>query len=257
MKDKRVNLLYGLHTIEAALETSPELILQLWADEKRHDARLEKIVHTAQRAGIHTNRVSRKKLIQLLGEDKPAQGLVAKVKPAVTGDEQGLIAMLDNLDSSPFLLVLDGIQDPHNLGACLRTAEAAGVQAVILSKDRSAPLTAVARRAAAGAAERLPLFEVTNLARCLKVLKDKGIWIMGASGTAGHSVYQTDMRGSLAVVVGSEGQGMRRLTREQCDLQLRIPMMGAMESLNVSVATGIILFEARRQRTDITAVPLT
>ncbi|GMR20614.1 MAG: 23S rRNA (guanosine(2251)-2'-O)-methyltransferase RlmB [Gammaproteobacteria bacterium] len=251
MKDKRFNLLYGLHTIEAVLEASPDLMLQLWADEKRHDARIERIVHAAQQAGIHTNRVSRKKLIQLLGEGRPAQGLVAKVKPAATGNEQGLIAMLDNLDSSPFLLVLDGIQDPHNLGACLRTAEAAGVQAVILPKDRSAPLTAVARRAAVGAAERLPLFEVTNLARCLKALKDKGVWIMGASGTAEHTLYQTDMRGPLAMVVGSEGQGMRRLTREQCDLQLRIPMMGAMESLNVSVATGIMLFEARRQRTNI------
>lgn len=167
----------------------------------------------------------------------------------VTVQPEGfLFELLDNLDEPPFLLILDGVQDPHNLGACMRSADGAGVQAVIVPKDRSATLTDVVRQVACGGAENVPLIEVTNLARCMRKLKDRNIWLAGAADEAEKLFYEIDLKGPMAIVMGSEGKGLRRLTRESCDFLGKIPMHGKVSSLNVSVATGICLFEALRQR---------
>ena len=162
--------------------------------------------------------------------------------------EDDLHTLLDQLEEPPLLLILDGVQDPHNLGACLRTADAAGVQAVVVPKDRSVGLTEVARVVACGAAEVVPLIQVTNLARCLKALKKRGIWLVGTTDKAGQSLYEIDLNGPLGVVMGAEGRGLRRLVAEQCDFLVNIPMQGVVPCLNVSVATGVCLFEAVRQR---------
>jgi 23S rRNA (guanosine2251-2'-O)-methyltransferase len=183
-----------------------------------------------------------------LAEGVRHQGVIARVRrQAAKIDEHNLLSALTRT-VNPLVLVLDGVQDPHNLGACLRSAAAAGALAVIVPRDNSAPLTPVARRAAAGAAESLPLVTVTNLARTLRDLKEAGVWIYGASHDAEASLYETDLRGPVALVLGGEGKGLRRLTREHCDGLFRIPMSGAVESLNVSVAAGISLFEVMRQR---------
>jgi len=173
---------------------------------------------------------------------------VVEVPAAETGGERQLDDFLHTLRSPALLLVLDGVTDPHNLGACLRTADAAGVQAVILPKDRSAGLTPVVRKVACGAAEHLPVFAVTNLARALRTLQAAGLWVYGAAGEAEKSLYDVDFTGSVALVLGAEGSGLRRLTREHCDALVKIPMTGSVESLNVSVATGVLLYEVVRQR---------
>jgi 23S rRNA (guanosine2251-2'-O)-methyltransferase len=175
------------------------------------------------------------------------QGIVARVKPGRQYQESDLPDLLESLDS-PFLLILDGITDPHNLGACLRSADAAGVHAVIVPRDRSAQLNATAKKVASGAAEHVPLITVTNLARTMRVLQDANVWIVGTAGEADHNLYQSKMTGPMALVMGAEGEGMRRLTREHCDELISIPMSGSVSSLNVSVATGVCLFEAVRQR---------
>jgi 23S rRNA (guanosine2251-2'-O)-methyltransferase len=166
-----------------------------------------------------------------------------------TLDENGLLDLVERIVGPPFLLVLDGVQDPHNLGACMRTAEAAGVHALVAPKDRAVALTETVSRIACGAAEKLPFAQVTNLARVLDQLKERGIWVIGAVSEAKESLYDVDLSGPLAMVMGFEGTGLRRLTREKCDSLVRIPMLGTIESLNVSVATGVCLFEAVRQRT--------
>ncbi len=165
-------------------------------------------------------------------------------------DDNGLFDLLDKLKTPPFLLVLDGVQDPHNLGACMRTAEAAGVHAIIAPRDRAVSVTDTVSRIACGAAEKLPFAQITNLARVLDQLKERGIWTVGAASEATQSLFATDLSGPLAIVIGFEGSGLRRLTREKCDMLVQIPMLGTMESLNVSVATGVCLFEAVRQRLD-------
>ncbi len=176
------------------------------------------------------------------------QGVVAGFRASNIASEARLDAILDAMENTPLLLVLDGVQDPHNLGACLRTAEAAGVDLVVICKDRSAGITPVVRRAASGAAETLSVIQATNLARVLRTLKKRGIWLAGTSDVANESLYATDLTGPLALVMGSEGSGLRRLTSELCDYLISIPMAGQVESLNVSVATGVCLFEINRQR---------
>ena len=176
------------------------------------------------------------------------QGIVARVKPGRQYQETDLPDLLASLDHPPFLLILDGVTDPHNLGACLRSADAAGIDAVIVPRDRSAQLNATAKKVACGAAESVPLIRVTNLARTMRLLQEENIWIIGTAGEADHSLYQSKMAGAMALVMGAEGDGMRRLTREHCDELISIPMAGSVSSLNVSVATGICLFEAVRQR---------
>jgi 23S rRNA (guanosine2251-2'-O)-methyltransferase len=241
------NWVYGLHAIGAVLDRAPERILEMWMAAPRDDARARSLRERALAAGVRVQSAGNEALAKLVGE-AAHQGAVAAVRPLKPWDEHDLAAELSNLHD-PLLLVLDGVTDPHNLGACLRTADAAGSQAVIIPKDRAAPVDGTVRKVAAGAAEFIPVAAVTNLARTLDMLKEKGILVVGTDGEAEMGLYAADLTGPLALVMGAEGAGMRRLTRERCDFLVRIPMAGHAESLNVSVAAGVALFEARRQRT--------
>ncbi|WP_018234008.1 23S rRNA (guanosine(2251)-2'-O)-methyltransferase RlmB [Thioalkalivibrio thiocyanodenitrificans] len=237
---------FGLHAVLAALRRRPVPVQTLWVDAGRRDARIREILEAARNARVPVERVDGEALDRLCPGERH-QGVVAVCEapePATEADLPDLVARA----GSPLLLVLDGVTDPHNLGACLRTADAAGVTAVIVPRDRAAGLTPVARKVASGAAESVPFVQVTNLARTLDQLKEAGVWVVGTSDDAPQDLYQADLKGPLALVLGAEGQGMRRLTRERCDLLVHIPMQGTVESLNVSVATGVCLFEAMRQR---------
>jgi len=246
--DSKRNYVYGLHAVKAALERAPERVLELWIAQSRDaEARVAELKDQAQRAGVHVHAVSADALLKLVG-DVVHQGAVAAMRPLKGWDEHDLADLLDRLKVEPLLLILDGVTDPHNLGACLRTADAAGAQAVIIPKDRAATLDSVARKVAAGAAEFVPVVSVTNLARTLESLKQRGVWIVGTEGEAVQSLFSADLKRPLALVLGAEGSGMRRLTREKCDFLVRIPMAGHVESLNVSVTAGIALFEVLRQR---------
>ena len=246
LKTKR-NLVYGLHAINAVLLRSPERMLELWLAQPRDDTRARELKQNAEIAGVHVHTVAADVLAKMAG-DVNHQGAVAAVRPLKPWDEDDLAEALQGLAEDALLLILDGVTDPHNLGACLRTAEACGVHAVILPKDRSAAVDGVVRKVAAGAAEFVPVASVTNLTRTLDSLKRGGIWVVGLDGEAAQSLYAADLKRPLAVVMGAEAAGMRRLTRERCDFVVRIPMIGQVESLNVSVAAGVALFEARRQR---------
>lgn len=238
---------FGLHAVQTLLKSAPQRVHELLVLQGRHDHRLQKVLQVAQQHEIPVRRVSRKELDKLVEGNH--QGVVVFSEPGDVYDEAFLERLLNQTEATPFLLVLDGVTDPHNLGACLRSAEAAGVQAVIVPKDRSVGLNATVCKVACGAAEVLPLVAVTNLSRVLATLQQRGVWTVGAAGEAQHSVYQVDLKGPLALVMGAEGKGLRRLTREHCDSLVNIPMLGtAVSSLNVSVATGICLFEAVRQR---------
>jgi 23S rRNA (guanosine2251-2'-O)-methyltransferase len=245
--DHKRELVYGLHAVRAVIDRAPERLLELWMAEPRQDARARDLQSRAQAAGLKVQRVGNDSLAKLAG-DVAHQGVVAAVRPLKPWDEEMLIASLQEDAPDPLLLVLDGVTDPHNLGACLRTADAAGARAVILPKDRSASVDAVARKVAAGAAEFIPVVPVTNLARALGRLKQSGIWVVGTDGEAPQPLYAADLNRPLALVLGAEGEGMRRLTRDCCDFLVHIPMAGQVESLNVSVAAGVALFEAGRQR---------
>jgi 23S rRNA (guanosine2251-2'-O)-methyltransferase len=242
---------FGLHAVGSLLQRDPARVSVLLALESRSDARMESVLQLAEKANVPVRRVSRRELDELV-PGVSHQGVIAEMGGAPGLGERDLPDFVESLGRSALLLILDGVQDPHNLGACLRSAAAAGVDAVIVPKDRSAPLSAVARKVACGAADTLPLVRVTNLARTLRAIRDQGVWIYGAAGEAEQSLYDVDLGGGpLALVLGGEGKGLRRLTRELCDALLAIPMAGAMSSLNVSVATGICLFEARRQRLSV------
>jgi 23S rRNA (guanosine2251-2'-O)-methyltransferase len=232
--------------VGAVIERAPERLLELWMAEPRQDARAAALRNRAQTADIRVQILSAESLAKLVG-DVVHQGVVAAVRPLKPWDERDLLAAISKIDS-PLLLILDGVTDPHNLGACLRTADAAGAQAVVLPKDRAASVDGVVRKVAAGAAEFVPVVTVTNLARTLGQLKERGIWLVGTAGDAPQTLYGADLNRPLALVLGAEGDGMRRLTRESCDFLVRIPMAGQVESLNVSVAAGVALFEAKRQR---------
>lgn len=245
MKDSE--WVYGLHAVQAVLKSAPQRVQELFMLQGRSDQRLQKIANAAQSNDIRCQFVNRAKLDELVDEENH-QGVVARCTPGETYDETFLFQLLEDLQQPAFLLILDGVTDPHNLGACLRTAEAAGVHAVIAPKDKSAGLTSVARKVACGAAEVLPFIPVTNLARTLKKLQDSGVWLFGAAGEAEQSVYQANLTGPIGILMGAEGDGLRRLTQETCDHLMNIPMAGTVSSLNVSVATGVCLFEAVRQR---------
>jgi 23S rRNA (guanosine2251-2'-O)-methyltransferase len=245
--ESRRNFVYGLHAVNAVLDRSPERLLELWLAQPRDNARIRDLQERAQNVGVRVQSASGEALAKLVG-DVVHQGAVASVRPLKGWDEHELLAALAQAAGEPLLLVLDGVTDPHNLGACLRTADAAGAHAVLIPKDRAAAVDGVVRKVAAGAAEFTPVATVTNLARTLDVLKERGIWVVGTDGEAPQTLYAADLKRPLALVLGAEGFGMRRLTRERCDFLVRIPMAGHVESLNVSVAAGIALFEARRQR---------
>lgn len=241
---------YGIHSLTAIVNNEPERLIEIYALKGRQDDRVTPIINQAYALGVSVQFMSRKALDDK-SKGEQHQGIMARVKAAKQKDEADLATLLEDLNNRnvpPFLLVLDGVTDPHNLGAVLRTADAAGVHGVIVPKDRSAKLTGTARKVACGAAEVMPLFVVTNLARSLKSLQDAGVWIIGTAGEAEQDVFEKPLTGPLALVMGAEGTGMRRLTRENCDDLVKIPMAGSVSSLNVSVATGVILYEAVRQR---------
>lgn len=245
-----VELAYGIHSVAAILQHEPERVIEVYVLKGRDDDRVVPIVADAQSLGVSIQYMSRKALDDK-SEGEQHQGIMAKVKAGKQKDESDLKDIIDAkvaAGKAPFLLILDGVTDPHNLGAVIRTADAAGVDAVIVPKDKSAKLTSVTRKVACGAAEVMPLIVVTNLARTLKMLQDEQVWIIGTAGEAEQDVFQMKFDGPLAIVMGAEGSGMRRLTREHCDQLVKIPMAGTVSSLNVSVATGVILFEAVRQR---------
>jgi len=238
--------IYGIHAVKAVLEKDPARFIEAFVLKGRQDDRLMPLLNQLQNFGVSIQQMGRKAL-----DDKAKganhQGIIAKVKPAKTLNENDLDTILTQSEQ-PLFLILDGVTDPHNLGACLRNADAAGVAAVIVPKDKSAPLSATVSKVACGAAETVPLIRVTNLARTMRMMQEQGVWIVGTAGEATHDIYQAKLTGSLAIVMGAEGDGMRRLTRETCDDLIKIPMAGTVSSLNVSVASGICLFEAVRQR---------
>jgi 23S rRNA (guanosine2251-2'-O)-methyltransferase len=245
--DSKRNFVYGLHAVSAALERAPERVLELWIASARDDGRVRQLKELAERAGVHVHAVTADALAKLVG-DVAHQGTAAAMRPLKAWDEHDLTKALEQLTVDPLLLVLDGVTDPHNLGACLRTADAAGAHAVVIPKDRSATVDGVVRKVSAGAAEFIPVASVTNLARALEALKERGIWVVGTDGEAEKTLFSADLKRPLAMVLGAEGSGMRRLTKDKCDFLVRIPMAGHTPSLNVSVAAGIALFEAVRQR---------
>jgi 23S rRNA (guanosine2251-2'-O)-methyltransferase len=239
--------IFGVHAVTSLLENNPERIIRLQILSNRDDKKLQHIVQLAKTIDVPITLRERRHLDDL-AKGGVHQGVIAECKPAPQRHEDDLAALLDSLDAAPFLLLLDGITDPHNLGAILRTADAAGVHAVVAPKDRSAALNPTVRKVACGAAERVPFITVTNLARTMRELKEREIWIVGTAGEVDDTVYSGQLTGPLALVIGAEGEGMRRLTREHCDQLVQIPMFGSVSSLNASVATGVCLFEAVRQR---------
>lgn len=242
------DVVFGIHAVSALLSRAPQDVLEVFAMKDREDKRMQPLLQQARQLGISIQFCNRKTLDDMTGGQH--QGIVAKARLNTGGTEADLAALLDK-EAKPFLLVLDGVTDPHNLGAILRSADAAGVHAVIAPKDRSVKLTSVVRKVACGAAESVPFITVTNLARTLRQLQEAGVWVVGTAGETETLVYQADLKGPLALVLGAEGEGLRRLTRETCDALVKIPMFGLVSSLNVSVAAGICLFEAVRQRTAV------
>ena len=244
-----MSVLAGIHAVKHALEANEPVDELLIEKGKRHP-RINELIHLAKKQGIRFSFVPKQALIRL-ADGVPHQGVVAKVGAAGAIRAKSFDALLADLDmgEQPRLLLLDQVTDPHNLGACIRTAEAAGCSAVIVPKDHAASLNSpVVAKSASGAMASLPIVQVTNLVRTIKQLQDKGFWVAGMAGEASDAIYDVDLSGATALVMGSEGKGMRRLVREACDQLIKIPMPGTMESLNVSVATGVALFELTRQQ---------
>ena len=250
-----MQLIYGLHAVDGLLRSNPKSVQRLWVQSGREDKRIAALVALAQNQGVPVARQPRQDLDGMVSGRH--QGVVAEAFDIpVSGDmnqsnlwqEQDLLRVVDNKEGPLLLLVLDGVTDPHNLGACLRSADAAGVDAVVVPKDKSADLTPTVRKVACGAAEVVPFVRVTNISRTLQALQERGVWLYGTAGESEKSIYDSDLSGSIALVMGAEGSGLRRLTREQCDFLVNLPMAGSVSSLNVSVATGICLFEIVRQR---------
>ncbi|MCE0463067.1 MULTISPECIES: 23S rRNA (guanosine(2251)-2'-O)-methyltransferase RlmB [Pseudomonas] len=238
--------IYGVHAVEALLRHHPKRVKQIWLAEGRSEPRVQTLVELANENRVAIGQAERREMDAWV--EGVHQGVVAEVSPSQVWGEAMLDELLDRTEGAPLLLVLDGVTDPHNLGACLRSADAAGALAVIVPKDKSATLTPVVRKVACGAAEVIPLVAVTNLARTLEKLQQRGLWVVGTAGEAEVSLYDQDLTGPTILIMGAEGKGMRRLTREHCDYLVKLPMAGSVSSLNVSVATGVCLFEAMRQR---------
>lgn len=241
-------LIYGFHAVLGRLRRDPEAVFELYVSGLRHDARMREVLELAESLGLKVTRIDHQRLDGMVGTRRH-QGVIARVdaKQRMTVLDD-VLASLPSFPEPALLLVLDGVQDPHNLGACLRVADAAGAHAVIAPKDRAASLNATAIKVASGAADTVPYVTVTNLSRALKQMKDAGIWVIGAVGEAEKNLFDIDLKGPVAWALGAEGDGLRRLTRATCDELVRIPMQGNVESLNVSVASGICLFETFRQR---------
>jgi len=237
---------FGIHAVRSLLQRAPARLRRLMIDSKREDARIRELLQLAQAAGVKAERVDAKAIAARVGE-AAHQGVIAEVESMPAWQEADLLQALTG-QRNPLVLLLDGVQDPHNLGACLRTADACGALAVVVPKDRAAGMNATVRKVAAGAAETTPLVSVTNLSRSMKLLKEAGLWIAGADMTGEKMAWQADLGGSLALVMGGEGEGLRDLTRRHCDFVVRLPQVGSVESLNVSVACGMLLYEAQRQR---------
>jgi len=237
----------GLHAAKGALEHTPDKVTAAWLDVQRGDSRLGELRRQLERAGVTVHAANRKQLEQLAGGQQH-QGVVLEMDLPRELGENELWAALEGLAGPALFLVLDHVQDPHNLGACLRSADAVGVHGVVLTKDQAVGITPTVAKVASGAAETVPVYRVTNLARTLEGFKQRGVWVAGAAGEADQTLYQADLRVPLALVVGAEGKGLRRLTRVCCDLLIKIPMKGRVESLNLSVATGVMLYEVVRQR---------
>ena len=239
--------IYGFHSIEAQLNSNPECILNVFVQTGRSDSRMSEMTSFLNTQKINFSKIDKNKLDRLT-RGEPHQGIVAEViLPPLLGQE-ALIDFVTKLSSSPLILMLDSIQDPRNLGACLRCANAAGVDCVVVNKDGSAPINAVVHKTSSGAINQLKIFQVTNLVRTIKALKDKKLWVLGLDGRASTSIYDVNLIDSTVIVMGAEGKGLRQLIKKTCDQLVTIPMTGNVESLNVSVATGIALFESRRQR---------
>lgn len=244
--------MFGIHAVQTLLKTAAHRVHYVHILKGREDQRQQKLIALAERNELALHRVPRTELDALV-DGEQHQGVAAYCQTTALQDEHYLKQWLEDNQAkdevqTPFFLVLDGVTDPHNLGACLRSADAAGVQLVIVPKDNAVGLTPVVQKVACGATETVPLVAVTNLSRTLKQLQDAGLWIIGAAGEAEQSIYTVDLKGPIAVVMGAEGTGLRRLTREHCDVLMKLPMAGSVSSLNVSVAAGICLFEAVRQR---------
>jgi 23S rRNA (guanosine2251-2'-O)-methyltransferase len=239
--------IFGVHEAQAALDYAPKKIKQAWVDQKRQDERVQSLVKGLQKHNIRAEKADRKKLDNL-SKGSNHQGIILEVEMPAMRSESDLKAVVESGRQVPFWLILDHVQDPQNLGACLRTADAAGVQGVIVTKDQAVGITPAVCKVASGAAETVPVYQVTNLSRTISWLKEQGIWIAGAAGEAEKTIYEVDVNMPLALVMGAEEKGMRRLTREQCDFLVKIPMQGSVESLNVSVAAGVLIYEIVRQR---------
>ncbi len=245
------NNVFGYHAVESVIRREPGSIVTLHVQADRHDKRIQALCELSRNQGVSVVSCAKSDLDAMVTGRH--QGVVAVLDPAVGHQSAGMIseaALIERISevAAPLLLVLDGVTDPHNLGACLRSADAAGVTAVIFPKDKNADVNDVARKVASGAAETVPWVRVTNLARTIESLKQAGVWMIGTDGDAEEMLYEQDLSGPCALVLGSEGSGMRRLTRDLCDFIVRIPMAGSVSSLNVSVAAGVCLFEAVRQR---------
>ena len=242
-------VLFGFHAVGVRVKTVPQSVLEVFFDVSRRDARMRQFLDRSREAGVRLIESDGLRLAKMCGSHGH-QGVVARVDPLVQA--RSLDELLEQLEAggeaAPLLLVLDGVTDPHNLGACLRVADGAGVHAVIAPKDHAAGINATVAKVASGAAETVPYFMVTNLARTLGELKERSIWCIGTSDDAPRTIYDADLKRAVALVLGAEGEGMRQLTRKSCDELVRIPMHGAVESLNVSVASGVCLYEALRQR---------
>jgi 23S rRNA (guanosine2251-2'-O)-methyltransferase len=245
---KSVETIYGLHAVRSMLARYPERVRAVKFAERRDDPRTKEIEELARKGGRPVQRIDGRAIAQMLG-DVAHQGVVAEIDPLPPWTEDDLVTALETA-KDPIILVLDGVQDPHNLGACLRTADACGALAVVVPKDRAAQLNATARKVAVGAAETTPVVSVTNLARALKMLKEAGLWVVGADADGEKLAQEADFKGGVAIVLGAEGSGLRQLTRQTCDFIVRLPQVGAVESLNVSVAAGMLLYEAVRQRVE-------
>lgn len=240
-------IVFGFHAVLSRIRQNPASVQEVYVDKARKDARMQDFLEIAQQKGLRVMLMEKERLDGLAANSRH-QGVLARVEDIPLPYQDIHDVLESDLAEAPLLLVLDGVEDPHNLGACLRVADAMGVHAVIAPKDRAAGLNATVRKVACGAAETVPFIPVTNLARTLRELKDAGIWVVGTAAEAPQDLFSAKFQGPLAMVLGAEGAGLRRLTAETCDQLVSIPMFGAVESLNVSVASGICLYEARRQR---------